>query len=115
MSRYSEEFPLACVLVGFFGCILMLDRGQQGFLCGWGRMLERLVETPQRLGRGYCILAHMYRKMHEIVFREGKSMAAGVLVLQVWAWEHLSVCKLIVDDRREPGHLIVYKYLGYVT
>lgn len=28
MSRYSEEYPLACVLVGFIGCFLMPDRGQ---------------------------------------------------------------------------------------
>lgn len=33
MARYSEQFPLACVLVGFIGCFIMSDRGQQGFLC----------------------------------------------------------------------------------
>lgn len=66
-------------------------------------MLERLVETPQRLGWGSCILAHMYREMHEIVYREGKSMAARVLILQVWAWEHLPVCRSIVDDDKDPG------------
>lgn len=31
MSRYSEEFPLACVLAWFIGYFLMPDRGQQNF------------------------------------------------------------------------------------
>lgn len=31
MSRYSEEYPLACILAGFIGCFLMPNRGQQGF------------------------------------------------------------------------------------
>lgn len=34
MARYSEQFPLACVLAGFIGCFIMSDRGQHGFLCG---------------------------------------------------------------------------------
>lgn len=110
MSKYSEDFPLACILASFIGCFLMPDRGQQGFFFGWGRMLERLIETPQRLGWGSCILAHMYSEMHEIAYREGKSMDAGVLILQVWAWEHLPVCRSIVDDDKDLGQPIVYRY-----
>lgn len=114
MNRYSKDIPLACILVGFIGCFLMPDRGQQGFLCEWGRMLERLVENPQRLGWGSCILTHMYREMHEIVYREGKRMAVKVLILQVWAWEHLLVCRSIGDEVRDPQQPIVYRYAGYV-
>lgn len=98
MSRYDAQYPLACVLVGTIGCFVMPDRGQKGFLCCWGRMLERLLTHPVRSGWGSCLLAHMYHEMHEIVYREGKSMAAGLLVLQIWAWEHIPVCRPIVDD-----------------
>lgn len=53
--------------------------------------------------------------MHEIVYKEGKSMVVGVLILQVWAWEHLLVCRPIADDSREPRQLVVYRYVVYVT
>lgn len=42
-------------------------------------------------------------------------MAAKVLILQVWAWEHLLVCRPIVDDDRDLGQPFVYRFLGYVT
>ncbi|XP_059075326.1 protein MAIN-LIKE 1-like [Cryptomeria japonica] len=115
MARYSEQFSLACVLAGIIGCFVMPNRGQQGFLCGWARMLERLLTLPERLGWGSCLLAYMYHKMHEVAYRDGKSMAARVLVLQIWAWEHIPVCRSIVDDAREPHQPIVYCYSGYVT
>lgn len=60
-------------------------------------------------------MAHIYHEMHEIVYREGKSMAAGALILQVCAWEHFLVCWPIVDDRREPRQPIVYRYANHVT
>lgn len=115
MSRYGAEYPLAYVLAGMIGCFVMLDRGWQGFLCGWGRMLERLLTHPVRLGWGSFLLAHMYHEMHEIVYREGKSMAVGVLVLQIWAWEHILVCRPIVDDSREAHQPIVCRYSRYIT
>lgn len=64
-------------------------------------MLDKLIQHPQRLGWVSCILAHMYHEMHEIIYREGNSMAAGVLILQVWAWEHLPICMPIVDEGRD--------------
>lgn len=91
MSRYGAEYPLACNLAVMIGCFVMPDRGQQGFLCGWGRMLERLLTHPLRLGWGSCLLTHMYHEMHELIYHEGKSMAVGVLVLQIWAWEHIPI------------------------
>ncbi|GLJ54056.1 hypothetical protein SUGI_1157090 [Cryptomeria japonica] len=78
-------------------------------------MLERLLTHPMRLGWGSCLLAHVYHEMHEIVYREGKSMAAGVLVLQIWAWEHIPVYRPIVDDSREAHQPIVCHYSGYAT
>lgn len=48
VSRYSDEFPLACILVGFIGCFLMPDRGQQVFQCGWGQKCWRDWLRPLR-------------------------------------------------------------------
>lgn len=98
MSKYGEQYPLACVLAGMISCFVMSDRGQQGFICGWGRMLERLLTHPMRLGWGSYLLMHMYHEMHEIMYWEGKSMEAGVLVLQIWAWE---AEREMLGERRE--------------
>ncbi|XP_059068501.1 protein MAIN-LIKE 2-like [Cryptomeria japonica] len=107
MSRYGGRFPIACVLARLIGCFVMLDRGQQGFLCGWGRILEMLISQSRRLGWGSCLLAHMYHEMHEIAYQDAKSMAARVLILHIWAWEHIPVCKPMVDDSREAHQPIV--------
>lgn len=93
----------------------MPDRGQQGFQCGWGRMLMRLMESPQKPGWGSYLFALMYHEMHEIVYRDGWSMAIGVYILQVWAWEHLPICQPEVDDSRELEQLIIYRYVSYIT
>ncbi|XP_057816508.1 protein MAIN-LIKE 1-like [Cryptomeria japonica] len=103
LSRYGAQFPLACVLASIIGCFVMSDRGQQGFLCGWGRMLERLLIHPVRLGWGSGLLVNIYHEMHGITYRGAKSMATSVLVLYIWVWEHILVCRPIVDDSRQDG------------
>ncbi|XP_059068551.1 protein MAINTENANCE OF MERISTEMS-like [Cryptomeria japonica] len=115
LSRYGAQFSVACVLAGIIGCFVMPDRGQQGFLCGWGRMLDMLVTRPRRLGWGSYLLAHMYHEMHEIAYRKAKSMVVGLLVLQIWAWEHILVCRPIVEDLKLPHQPIVYQYAGFMT
>lgn len=73
------------------------------------------MDHPKILGWGSFLLAHMYHEMHEVVYREGKSMEAVVLVLQICAWEHLADCRPIVDDAKDPQYSIVYKYSRYIT
>ena len=89
---------MAVVLGYFLSCFLMPDRGKHGLECGWGRMLQRMLDEPIHYGWGQCMLAHMYHEMHEIAYRGAKSMAAGVIVLQVWAWEYLPVLRPIFED-----------------
>ena len=48
------------------------------------------------------MVAHMFHKMYDIVYHEKKSMAAGVYVLQIWAWEHLPVTRPILHMRGSP-------------
>lgn len=115
MSKYGGRFLVACVLIGLIRCFVMSDKGQQGFLCGWGSILEMLVAQPRRLGWGSCLLAHMYHEMHKIAYPDVKSMAVGVLVIQIWAWEHIPFCRPVVDDSREAHHPILCRYSGYLT
>lgn len=78
-------------------------------------MLERLLTEPERLGWGSFLLSYMYSETDEIAYRDGKSMVLGVLALQKWAWEHIPICRPIVDDAKDPHKLIVHRYFEYVT
>ena len=61
------------------------------------------------------MLAHLFHEMHEIVFHERKTMAARVYVLQIWAWEHLPVCRPIFEDAREALEPYICRYRGHIT
>ena len=61
------------------------------------------------------MLVHMYHKMHEFIYQGAKSIAAGVIVLQVWAWEYLPVLRLIFEDMRQPQQPYIYRYRGQMT
>ena len=104
IAQYGQSHRLAVVL-GYF---LMPDRGQHGLECDWGRMLQRILDEPIHYGWGQCMLAHMYHEMHEIAYRGAKSMAAGVIVLQVWAREYLPVLRPIFEDMRQPHEPYIY-------
>jgi hypothetical protein len=115
IQTYGPTHRLRVILACFLGCYLMPDRGQHGLEFGWGRMLQQMIERPRRYGWGQCMLAHMYHEMHEVVYREAKSMAAGVYVLQVWAWEHLPITRPICEDMRQPLEPYICRYRGTVT
>ena len=74
-------------------------------------MLQRMLDELIHYGWGQCMLAHMYHEMHEIAYRGAKSMAAGVFVLQVWAWEYLPVLSPIFEDMRQPQEPYIYIYI----
>ena len=78
-------------------------------------MLQRMVEAPEIFGWGQCMLAHLLHEMYEVVFHERKTMVAGVYILQIWAWEHLPVCRPIFEDVREPQEPYICKYTGHIT
>ena len=61
------------------------------------------------------MLAHMFFEMHEIVYHEWRSMATGIYVLQVWAWEHLPVTRPIFEDAQEAGEPYICRYGGHIT
>lgn len=41
---YDPRNRLAVVLIAFLGFYLMLDRGKHGLECGWGWMLQCMLE-----------------------------------------------------------------------
>ncbi len=71
-----------------------------------------MLEALEQYICGQCNLTHMFHEMHKIVYHERKSMAIEVYVLQVWAWEHFSMMRLIFIDERQPIELYICKYQG---
>lgn len=100
VHTYGPTHRLASVLGIFISYFLMPNKGQHILECGWGKILQMMLETLERYGWGQCMLAHIYHEMHEIVYHERKSMAVGVYVLRIWAWEHLLVTRPIFEDER---------------
>ena len=81
MHTYGPTYRLASVLAIFLSCFLCPKRGQHGLECGWGVMLQQMVEAPKIFDWGQCMLAHLFHEMHEVVFHERKTMAERVYVL----------------------------------
>lgn len=83
--------PLPSVLASFIGVFLCLDRRLKGLVVGWGLVLEDMVTQGRRFAWGSCMLGHLYRELHQVVYRGYMSLSTRVTLLQVWAWEHIAV------------------------
>lgn len=93
----------------------MFDHQQNSLLMGWALMVAHMMVTPSELAWGQCLLAHMFFEMHEVVYHDSKSFAAGALVLQIWAWEHILVLRPVYQAQCQPQEPVIYIYAGYVT
>lgn len=82
---------------------------------GWGLVLEDMVTQGCRFAWGSCMLAHLYRELHQVVYLGYMSLLAGVTLLQVWAWEHISAARPLVDRDRPVGRAYSYGYTGIVV
>ena len=83
--------PLPVVLAGMITRHICPDRRSRGFPVGWGWTLHSILEEGTHYAWGVCVLAHLYHDLHDAVYREGASLSAGVTLLHVWAWEHMSI------------------------
>lgn len=107
--------PLPSVLAGFIGGFLCPDRRLKGFSVGWGLVLEDMVTQGHRFAWGSAMLAHLYRDLHEGVYLGYGSLSAGVMLLQVWCWEHILIARPLADRDRPVGHAYAYGYRGLVV
>ena len=93
IAEYGAEFPLPCLVCSLVAQALVTDRGQRGFLLGWGQLVCALIAWPRRMAWGLAILAKMYHELHEVVYHEGHSWACEAVVAQIWALEHIVVIR----------------------
>lgn len=92
--------PLPSVLVGFVGGFLCPNRRSKGLSVGWGVVLEMMITKGTWYAWGSCMLAHLYRELHQVVYQRATSLSVGITLLQVWAWEHIAVTRPLEDKER---------------
>ena len=69
------------------------------------------------------MLGMLYYYLHQVAYRGQLSISAGVTLLQIWDYEHISVFRPVVDRELVDDMPYVYSYrgvlaqgpLGYVT
>lgn len=82
---------------------------------GWGLVIEDMVTQGHRFAWGSCMLAHLYRDLHQVVYLGYTSLSVEVTLLQVWAWEHIPVVRPLLDRDRPVGQAYAYGYTWIVV
>lgn len=106
---------LPSVLAGFIGGFLCPDWRSKGLAMGWGLVLEDMVTQGCNFAWGSCMLAHLYRELHQVVYLRYMSLSVGVTLLQVWAQEYIPVSGPLADRDRPVGWSYVYGYTVIVV
>lgn len=83
--------PLPSVLAGIVGGLLCPDRHSHRLAIGWGHVIEKMMTEGTCYAWGSCVLAHLYRDLHEVLYRDTRSLGVGITLLHVWAWKNLLV------------------------
>lgn len=82
---------------------------------GWGLVLKDMVTQGRKFAWGSCMLAHLYRELHQVVYLGYTILSVGVTLLQVWAWEHIPIARPLVDRDRPIGRAYAYGCTGIVV
>lgn len=78
-------------------------------------MLEDMVRQGHGFAWGSCMLAHLYRELHQVVYLGYTSLSTRVTLLQVWAWDYIPVSRPLADKDRPVGQAYAYGYTGVVV
>lgn len=93
-ARHERVVAVICRVIGG---LLILDRRGHGFPVGWGRVLEQMVMDGTMFAWGPCMLAMLYYYLHQVVYRGGLPFNTGGALLQIWAYEHISIFWPLVE------------------
>ena len=107
--------PLPAILASMIARRICPNRRSRGFLVGWGQTLHSILEDGTRYAWGVCVLAHLYHDLHDVVYRDGASLSAGVTLLHVWAWEHMSITCPVHMRFRGVGQPFVHLYSSILS
>lgn len=73
-------------------------------------------DRPVQFAWGPVLLVSLYKDLHEYVYVDGRVLRAGVTLLHVWVWEHISVlCPHVVPVPMGGEDALVACYRGGVS
>lgn len=73
-------------------------------------------DRPVRFAWGPVLLASLYRYLHEYTYLDGRALGSGVMLLHMWAWEHIFVLQpRVVPVLVGPDDPVVWHYRGSVS
>lgn len=61
---------------------------------------------------GPCMLVMLYYYLHQVVYKGGLSFNTGGTLLQIWAYEHISIFRPLVERELVEDMPYVYSYRG---
>lgn len=61
------------------------------------------------------MLVHLYKDLHEALYQESRSLGVGIMLLHIWAWEHLPVTWPVCMRFRVIDEPYVFLYGGLMT
>lgn len=104
--------PLQDVLSGIVGRLLCIYWRSHVLAVGWGQVIERMASEGTRHVWGSCVLDHLYRDLHEVVYHEITSLGEGITLLHIWAWEHLPITRPMYMRFRaiDQPYVYVHRY-----
>lgn len=73
-------------------------------------MIEAL-DGSRPMAWGTLALVELYKDLHNIVYRLGQSFGF-VTLLQVWAWEHITVMQPVGRQDRDVASPMVFNWHG---
>lgn len=95
--------------------IICLDYMTHGMSIGWGRAMDKMLSHGTRFAWGPCMLAHLYHDLHQFVYLGGCEISAGVTLLQIWAYKHITMIRLICYMGRGARQSYVHMYSMLVS
>lgn len=113
IAALYESLP--SMLSGIVRGLLCPDRRSHGLAVGWGLVIEKMMTEGTCDAWGPCVLAHLYKDLHEAVYREARSQGVGITLLHIWAWEHLPITWPVCLRFRAIDQPYVYMYGGLMS
>ena len=101
MITWPQRGKFTFVLGLVFGYITLDTRGK-GVTLALFLVVMCIVDAGVPVTWGSLMLAKLYRDLHQIVYQGGSRQGRSIgflTLLQVWAWEHIVVLRML--GRRE--------------
>ncbi|XP_059068590.1 serine/threonine-protein phosphatase 7 long form homolog [Cryptomeria japonica] len=98
---------LACTVARLF----IPDRHTHDFSIGWGQVMHDMIIDKQVFAWGPCLLATLYHQMHGIAYLRQESIGCGITLIQMWAYEHITIFYPTLDVDLEPEKPYAYRVI----